>query len=284
MYSFNRSKVTVNTTAKKAIKDLPIAALAQDWDEAYAEAISNGKDKAEAKKLANAKVEEFASKWGMKNLTWFWPQALAHIATWQVDTVEGQYDPKSLLVKNCKEDMFNKGLYRLCMYNKRGDLLGTQSSGDNRFYCALVPLILAAFKKYKGIKYSQWRAQGLELIVEEKLYEAMHGILEASSEDILEARDIGLKIKSGDKIGQLRPTLTTYMLYGVGQTVLAELNSLGQIMYTQIWCAHPANRNEYMVLDPSDWDNMPAPLIEADPIAPTAPTARTFLNVSDIDW
>lgn len=305
MYSFNRSKTVVNSTVKKSIKDLPIAKLAQDWDDAYAEAIAKSVaaieafkkkhpndepptlDKAEAKKFANAKVEEFANSWGMKTMNWFWPQALAHIATWQVDTFDGMYDPKSLLVKNCKDNMFNKGLYRLCMYTKRSDLIGTQSSGDNRYYCTLVPLILAAFKKFNGVKYSQWRSEGLELIVEEKLYEAMHQVLEESPESILEARDIGLKIKSGTKAGELRSPTSTYMLYGVGHTVLKELNGLGQVMYTQIWCAHPSNRNEYMILDPKDWDGMPDTLIESNPISPSPradSTAPVNYNVSDIDW
>jgi hypothetical protein len=267
MYSFKRNKVKVHSTAKKNIADLPLAQLSIDFDDAYTRAIAANKSREDAKKLANVEIAKFAQDWGLKNLTWFWPQAVATIATWQYTTVEGRLDPKSLLVLNCKSNHFNKALYRLAMYTKRSELIGTQSSGDNLYYCTLVPIILAAFKKHHNIGYSSWRAEGLELVVEEKLYEAMHQVLEATPQEILAARDIGLTVKSGDRRGQLRPTTSTYMLYGVGTTVLGTLNSLGQIMAAQIWCAHPEKRNKYMILDPENWDQMPEPLIEADPLA-----------------
>jgi hypothetical protein len=39
---------------------------------------------------------------------------------------------------------------------------------------------------------------------------------------------------------------------------------LAQTMIAQIWCAHPSNRTKYMVLDPKNWDAIPAPLISSD--------------------
>lgn len=35
-------------------------------------------------------------------------------------------------------------------------------------------------------------------------------------------------------------------------------------MLTQVWVAHPSLRNEYMVLDPVNWDQMPEPLIPTE--------------------
>jgi len=289
MYSFNRSKTVINTTAKNDIKDLPFAKLSQDYDTAYSIEIAESKDPKLAKAKANAVVKEFATTWGIQNKSWFWPQILAKISTWKLTKVGDKYDPKALLVDNCKNDHYNKGIYRICMYTKRGDFIKTQSSGDGLFYCSLVPLILAAFKKYKNIAYSQWDTGALHLIVEEKLYEAMHQILDpsVSSEDILKARDKGLEIKSGVHAGEMRSVKTTYMLYGVGQTCLGGLNNLGQAMYCQIWCAHPDSRNEYMILNPSDWDDMPEPLISTEIFTDTSSndTSNSSVTlVSDIDW
>ena len=288
MYSFNRSKTVVHSTAKKSIQDLPIAKMSQDFDLAYSAAIAKGSTKSEAKAEANKVVAAFAATWGIKKHMWFWPQVLAHISNWKVSTVEGQYDPKSLLVNNCKTDNFNKGIYRICMYTKRGDFVDKQSSGDGLFYCALVPLILSAFKKYKDVPYSSWRTDGLELIVEEKLYEAMHQVLEDSVtvDDILEARDKGLEVKSGDKVGQLRSPKTTYMLYGVGNTCIGKLNYLAQAMICQTWCAHPMNRNKYMILDARDWDSMPEAYINDNPVPLPfdSSTNEPVEMVSDIDW
>jgi hypothetical protein len=44
-------------------------------------------------------------------------------------------------------------------------------------------------------------------------------------------------------------------------------------MLTQIWLAHPTIRNEYMVLDPVNWDNVPQPLVSNDIFKPAAPVA-----------
>lgn len=291
MYSFNRSKTVIHTTAKNDIKDLPITKMSEEFDIAYSEEMGKSKDTKLAKAKANAVVASFAETWGIKQKPWFWQQILAKIATWKLTKIGDKYDPKSLLTDNCKNDHFNKGIYRLCMYTKRSDLIKTQSSPEGLPYCSLVPLILAAFKKYKDIPYSAWNTDTLQLIVEEKLYEAMHQILDSSisTEDILAARSKGLEVKTGPQMGNLRSVKTTYMLYGVGHTCIGKLNNLAQAMYCQIWCAHPENRNKYMILDPNDWDNMPEPLVSTevfDSLGSEEPykTKEPITLVSDIDW
>ena len=47
-------------------------------------------------------------------------------------------------------------------------------------------------------------------------------------------------------------------------------------MLCQIWLAHPQHRTEYMILDPNNWDTIPAPLIETDLIKTT--------TSSDVPW
>ena len=283
MYSKNLKKSVVTGTIKRDLKELPLAKLSNEFDAAYAAAVEEGKTKEVAVTVANVVVSDFCKEWSISSLSWFWPQALAHIGTWQLRVNEdGLYDPKSLLVDNCKTQPFNKGLYRLCMYKKRGELLKAQTSGDGPYYCSLVPVILAAFKKYHNIPYSKWATDSLNLIVEPSLYEAMNQVVEANSGELLECRAKGLAIKSGEKAGGYRPAASTYVLYGLGKTILGELNMLGQIMYCQTWAAHPSHRNEYMVLDPNNWDKMPDPLIEEDVIA--TPRSNVVGNISDIDW
>jgi hypothetical protein len=35
-------------------------------------------------------------------------------------------------------------------------------------------------------------------------------------------------------------------------------------MVLQTWAAHPSNRNDYAILDPNNWDNVPEPLVSKD--------------------
>lgn len=270
------------------IKDLPFEQLSLTFDSIYSKNIAKGNAKVEAAAAASEAITDFASKFKLSTSTWFWPQVLAHIATWKLTKNEdGKYDPKSLLVDNCKNNHFNKGIYRVCTHQKRGDFLKAQTSGDAPYYCALVPIILAAFKKAKNIKYSEWDDEHLSLVVEPNLMQAMRDVLpeSVSSQDILQARNKGLTVQSGPQRGTLRSAKTTYMLYGIGNTCLGNLNRLGCIMATQIWCAHPLNRNEYMVLDPKNWDEMPPALVDVEILsASTAEDTPDYPIVSDIDW
>ncbi len=174
-----------------------------------------------------------------------------------VKMLEQIFDPKS---------EWDMGLYRFLMLDSRSCYIKSQYKGDGRLYCALVPLILYAFKMNKGIKYSEWDKDTLKHVVNKSLYDAMTcEVPEGLSRDLLLAiRDEGLVYRSGAKKGEARNALSTFKLYGIQHTEIGHLPELAQTMLTQIWCAHPHNRTKYMVLDPRNWDSIPAPLITTD--------------------
>ena len=152
------------------------------------------------------------------------------------------------------------------MLDQRSAYLQTQYKGDARQFCALVPLIMYAFKLNHGIKYSQWSKRTLHYVVNESLHAAMTCEVpeNLTVEELLEARDTGLVYKTGAKAGETRNPLTTYKLYDTKGTRIHELPDLAKTMLTQIWCAHPKNRTKYMVLDPKNWDSLPSPLVPHD--------------------
>lgn len=211
---------------------------------------------------------------------------VTYIGSFKLSTIAGEdYDPKlaeecyrsgcvdgllsgKALYKQIFVSAEGQGLYYFLMSDSRSNYLETQYKGTARNYCALVPLVMYAFKLIKGISYHHWARSEIRGIVNPKLADAMlWDELEHPKpplEDIALAREEGLKVKSGAKAGQIRSPVFTYKLYGAG--ILKDLPDYVQVMYTQIWCAHPENRTKYMILDPSNWDTVPKPLFDADVI------------------
>lgn len=212
-------------------------------------------------------------------------QIVKHISTFKLSTEAGnEYDPKLAevaLAEGRTDDLISParlyrqvfmpdkrmmGVYQLIMQDSKSMYLDKQYQAPAKQYCTLVPLVLMAFKLHHLVPYSHWNPNTLEGIVHRKLVEAMRYEYEFPSRDeILASRDLGLEIKSGSKAGQKRNALHTHKLYGTH--ALSELPELLQVMLAQIWCAHPTNRTKYMILDPDNWDKMPAPLIETDVVA-----------------
>jgi hypothetical protein len=108
-----------------------------------------------------------------------------------------------------------------------------------------------------------------------------------SREELLEIREMGLVYRTGVKAGDPRNPATTYKLYGVQSTAVGGLPELAQTMLTQIWCAHPVNRTKFMVLDPHNWDNIPAPLVSENIFQPATPAnTNKYRNdtATDLPW
>lgn len=212
----------------------------------------------------------FLEKYSVKsNASWLLPQFTAHIARLPIAKDEtGKYSPQSL--KDALDiDTFHKGLWLLGTHHSRGEIVSKQYTSESRNYSALVPLLLMPFKKFDNIQYSDWSLEGLQKVVDPSLYQAMtieFDISEIPIEKLLEAREIGLKIKSGKNDGGMRNPLTTHKLYGLPYP-FSQLSWLAQDMLFQVWCAHPNNRTELMILDWKNWDKMPEPLIIKDPIS-----------------
>lgn len=223
--------------------------------------------------------------------TWLLPQLRSFFGKWKLVYGEnGLVDALATLTLNAKDD-FSRGLYSLAMWS-RSDLI---KGKDVRLYQVaeynnLVPLILSAFKVYQNIPYSKWDREGLSLVVDAPLCDAMlDDVPDLSSEEWLEIRNDLLKFQTGTKKGQSRDPKTAAMLYGVqyyDKYPIKHMSRLGLVMKAQIWCAHPANRSVHMVLDPKNWDTMPEPLIDTD--SGIAPKAKMFASVKPtrtvIDW
>lgn len=191
--------------------------------------------------------------------SWMLPQIVAHYGTWSVDPS----DPKSTLKKNMTSD-WEIGLWRVVTGPSRGVIVKKQSDPALSQYSALTPLILYGIRESQGIPYSAWALDGLEHLVGKDLYEAMTcAVPELSREELITIRTNGLIIKSGDKAGQSQNPASAWKLTGILSTPLAGLNRLAISMLLQTWVAHPSIRRPSMILNPSDWDNMPEPLTDS---------------------
>lgn len=193
---------------------------------------------------------------------WVFAHSLAAFNELKLAKNESGLYSSNYLKKQILSDVTLKGLWILFSYANRSDLLAKQTAPTCVNYCALVPLILSAFKLFREIQYEEWDRFEISSIMEPSLYKAINITVERySDEEILEARNAGLLVRSS---GKLRSPESTYVLYIPGSSPLATLPTLTKIMLCQTWCAHPVNRTKYMILSPYNLDEMPKPLITDD--------------------
>lgn len=213
--------------------------------------------------------------------SWMLPQLLGYFGTFKYTrNSDGMYDTMSLLRDNIdKNDPWSMGVWRVITKLKRSSLVKAQITSTR--YSTLVPLILAGLKESCGIPYSKWSSEGLELVLGSELHEAATAKVPAISRGrLLELRDEGLTTKSGKTIGTKKKVTSTWSLTGLGHTELAGVPKLTVTMLAQIWVAHPTLRNSLMILDPSDWDNMPEPLIPGE-LLDVPVTTMKYASASD---
>lgn len=229
------------------------------------------------REVFKAECASFSEKYTLvAHQSWLPAQLVNHFGNWTpvaTDKVlpDGRpiYSPRLTLGRNLgsESSSWEWGIYYFAQYSKRGDMLEKQYQDPQSNYCALVPLILSGLRKNKDIMYSQWdREDMLQYMVDENLYKAMLCDVpdDLTPQDLLGVRDHGMQIKSGKNTGGHRNPATTFKLYGVSGSIVGEFPWLAQVMLTQIWCAHPSNRNKYMILDPRNWDEMPEPLVSTN--------------------
>lgn len=216
------------------------------------------------------------------HFSWLMPQLTSLIA--KLDPCGG----------NCKEyvqhfgkDDYHKGIWTLAKHPVRGDLVPKQYSAEGRNYSALVPLLLMPHKKFNNFNYNNWNNEGLANLVDSNLYSAMtlkfdHDMKPA---EILQIREKALTYLSGKQIGQVRNAQTSHKVYSLSGE-LRKLPWLAQVMLFQIWCAHPVNRTDLMILDWKDWDNVPEPLItkEIGSKPTVATTWKTTVADDKMPW
>jgi hypothetical protein len=152
----------------------------------------------------------------------------------------------------------------------------------------LVPIILAGFKKYQNINYSEWNPVGLEALLDPELAKLVGvKVPELSISELLALRNTAITDKKGYRTGIPNDPVTCTKLNHLGDTALGHLPKLAKYMVLQTWAAHPSNRNEYMILDPNNWDAMPEPLVSKDifvhkPTKVAQPT--TVVSYTELPW
>lgn len=219
------------------------------------------------KDLNSSQLEDKAKEHAITNYnSWMLPQILAYLATWTLVADEtGKVDPHKTAKKNITSD-WDMGLWKVLVRLKRGSLVRAQSNPEFVNYSALVPLYLAAHKRFNNIPYSQWNIDETCRLIDENLLEAMLWTerYDLGTERLLEIRQQGLTTKSGARMGTVAKPTSSWCLKGIRDTELGTAPKLVSTMLTQIWVAHPSLRTEYMILDPYNWDRMPPPLVAHD--------------------
>lgn len=236
--------------------------------------------------LTTTELEEFAQQHLVAHQQWILPQIVANFGKWTLVYDDGKPNIQQTLANNVGQDPKQQVLWRITRI-PRSLLVRSQTNYPQ--YATLTPLILAGFKQYQGIQYECFRGcANLEWLVEPKLLEAMSVVCPSLGSDrLLEIRNHGLMNKTGLKAGTLKPAETTWSLTGVKDTEIGHLPKLTQTMLTQIWLAHPAKRTQLMVLDPTNWDRMPDPLISMELFQSTHAEADKFAkqdNSKTLPW
>lgn len=218
--------------------------------------------------------------------SWMLPQIVAYYGSYSCSQLEdGTYCPLSLLRDNIGINKWAVGLWRVITQLKRGSLVKTQSVGDYTKYSALVPIILYGIRQTKGIKYSQWNDKGLRSVMGDTLYEAATAEVPTLSRNrLLEIRQQGLTTMTGKTAGTVKKATSTWALTGIMGTELGTMPKLTNTMLTQIWVAHPQLRDSAMILDPTNWDNMPEPLVETEVLAQEPKKAKAVEEAGDLPW
>jgi hypothetical protein len=225
--------------------------------------------------------------------SWMMPQLVAKFGQFKPIYVNTKIDAAQTLMHNLGSDPKLRGMYLVATKLPRGKLIQKQNSPQGAHYGALVPLVMAGMKKYQNIPYSHWNREDIRYVVDKNLAQAMvlEDVPQLSLERLLEIRILGLLAKSGRTEGQAKNPLSTWALTGIQDTELGHLPKLAVTMLTQIWLAHPSIRNEYMILDPINWDSMPEPLVAReifiDPkvLATTTKATKVVKNNDDnLPW
>lgn len=233
----------------------------------------------ECKTVAKSSVVE---AWAIKNsisqkLTWLPHQLLAYFGTWKaVQDEHGKCSAPLTWDANTRQrgDYYALGSALLAT-SARTNFFKDAPKGNQQYKSAinpLVPIILAGFKKFQGIPYSAWSLDGLEVLLDPELAKLVGvTVPELSHSELVALRNTAITDKTGPREGIPNNPATCTKLNHLADTALGHLPKLAKYMVLQTWAAHPSNRNEYMILDPNNWDNMPQPLVSRDIFLHKAP-------------
>lgn len=216
--------------------------------------------------------------------SWIIPQLQAKLAN-EVTLVRGEnglFSPSATVKKlfdsvDPRAVAWWKGALKYLVQTPRKSILDSVSQIKQPENSALVPLALAAFKKFRKVGYSEWDYSDkvIEAFIDRNLLGSIFvEIPEFLPEELLECRRIASEIKSGAKAGSFRTSAMMYNIYSIGDAEFDRLPNYTKVMLLQTWIADPKVRSPYMILDPVNIDNIPEPL---------EPMSISESN-DDIDW
>lgn len=274
-------------TVEQELRKIPFDTLANEYDRI----INEGLD-------WNTYLSDKNGNWLLDNKIlqiapdWLYPKLLTHFASFNLNyNVQNTYDKKINCLDYLNDNMdfkdpWNKGLLLFMKIDKRSLTVKLQNKNPGLQYNGLVPLIMAAHKKYENISYNAWDRNTMKYILNSSLLEALNW--EATTfedldynsdeldgdafwnawgipyEELMDLRVDALTYKSGNKKGQVKDPKSTYTVNSTAHPVFASMPTLVRIMAIQTWCAHPDNRHQYMILDLNDLDHIPHELVTSE--------------------
>jgi hypothetical protein len=237
--------------------------------------------------------------WSIKNsipqkLSWLPHQLLAYFGTWTAVKDGDKYSALDTWNANTRDraDYYALGSGLLAI-SARTNFFKDAPKGNQQYKSVInpmVPIILAGFKKYQGINYSQWHLEGLENLLDPELAKLVGvTVPEIAHSDIIALRNTAITDKTGPRAGIPNNPATCTKLNHLGDTALGHLPKLAKYMVLQTWACHPSNRHEYMILDPNNWDNLPDPLVSKDIFLHQAPKpvkmpSYVASNSTELPW
>lgn len=238
--------------------------------------------------------------WAAKNmisqkLSWLPHQLLAYFGTWTAAQDEsGMYSAPLTWDANTRQrgDYYALGSALLAT-SARTNFFKAAPKGSQQYKSIInpmVPIILAGFKKFQGIKYSDWSLVGLETLLDAELAKLVGvTVPEIPLSDLLALRNTALTDREGARANIPNNPATCTKLNYLADTAIGHLPKLAKYMVLQTWACHPSNRSEYMILDPNDWDAIPEPLISKDiflpqTLKPVIVKSAQFADNTDLPW
>lgn len=238
--------------------------------------------------------------WCIKNmisqkLSWLPHQLLAYFGTWQAHRDDsGLYSATLTWDANTrqKNDYYALGSGLLAT-SARTNFFKDAPKGNQQYKSIInpmVPIILAGFKKYQGINYSDWSRVGLDTLLDAELAKLVGvTVPDISHSELLALRNTAITDKTGHRADIPNNPSTCTKLNHLSDTAIGHLPKLAKYMVLQTWACHPSNRSEYMILDPNDWDRIPEPLVSKDIFLhqtskPPAPKQVPLVDSNDLPW
>lgn len=218
------------------------------------------------------------------NEYWILPQLMAHIGSvWPLVKVGEKYSPTETI--KAWATLANKGglevegtmltlgsvraIVKWLTTSPRGDILTgmTQTKDQGVRWSAPVPLVLSAFKEFRGVGYNSWdwTDPNMSVLVDKDILEWSSHFYQPqpwSVDDLLQFRVGALEVKSGKQQGTVRKPESTSQVYGVTDPGFKRLPRLMKLSLVQLWCFHPRVRTNLMITNHMDLDSHPQPLVE----------------------